>query len=633
MCGVLGCVGPSVENIQREDIEDALQVQGYRGPDNSSYKKQDRWLLAHNRLSVIDLSPLSNQPMSSNCGDYHIVFNGEIYNFQDIRKELIVEGIKFYTNSDTEVLLNLLIVKGIDSISELNGMFSFAFLNLKTQKLLLARDRQGIKPLFLFSDEGNIYFSSNSQSMMTLIQSRKKFSLDFNKLYDYLYFGSEIGLESMISGVRNVRPGSLIVCSLDTMELNELDYVPKNSTRNEPVEKKFEELNGLVGTTRKLVTESVKRQLIADVPIGVFLSGGVDSNVLASTAKNILGVNIKAYTALFDGNYTQDALAAVKSAKTMGLDHEVIDVPLEGAKKVIEKLASVHSTPLGDYADVPLYLLSKKISSESKVVLQGDGGDELFGGYSRHKTLRYIDRFPKIYSLIQHSSNIAAKTPRLNSRVARYLEILGSEKKDIFRKLMTTEHRLSRVHTLFSDDIRAQVVEGSWGKNYQAVTSEFLDQSYFEAMSHADSKILLPNLFLRKVDGATMAASIEARVPLLDNGLVAFAQSLHPKFKIRNGQGKWLLKKSFEDIVSKEILYGKKRGFTVPISNWLKGDIGDSLLEELGTKAANHIFNVKLIRKILKEHNDGGNKSSQLLWRIYVFLIWLRVNSRWISVC
>jgi asparagine synthase (glutamine-hydrolysing) len=388
---------------------------------------------------------------------------------------------------------------------------------------------------------------------------------------------------------------------------------------------KFSE-SEVVNRVRNLMEESVKRHLISDVPVGIFLSGGIDSSVITALSSKFYSGKIKTYSVGFDFDKGINELPkAKKLAERFGTDHYEVYVEAKNLPDVIERLVEAHGEPFADAADIPLYLLTNQVKKEVKVVLQGDGGDEIFGGYSRYFTLTKQDYF-KPWKLISGLPWQLLNNTSLLQKV-RFLDAITEEKDaDRLALLLTMESRRQLPTKMFSPDLNESLKNLNPFKRYHELNDEFMNKDLIQRLFNIDLSCILPDTFLEKVDKSTMANGVEIRVPFLDNNLVDFALSIPSSLKVKNGVKKYLLKKAFEDIIPHEILFGPKTGFGVPYSFWIQNSLLDYLKSNINDPKviSSGIFNYKLINDCIEKHRSGKGNYGFLLWKCLILAVWIR---------
>jgi len=622
MCGILGSVAKTLCN--KDDSFARLMSMYHRGPDFQKVEELSQHVsFGHVRLSILDLSEAGAQPMWSKCKRYCIVFNGEVYNFKDLKEKYGISDLK--SESDTEVILELFALEGIASIVELNGMFAVAIYDAKLQKVYLFRDRLGIKPLYYLNSED---FGLRFASEIKALGCGKK-SINISKLHEWSYYGVASGEDTLFRDVKKVPPGTLITYDIGTSSISKEKYwtIPKPTITLRKMN--GDSIDSLITKNRSLLEQAVTRQLVSDVPVGVFLSGGIDSSAITAFGSKHYDGKLATYSVGFDFDKGVNELPmAKKLAKKYGTDHTEINISGYEVADLVEKLIHHHDQPFSDAANIPLLLLSEKVRDKTKVILQGDGGDELYGGYRRYKTLSNFSSMRTLARVVKFANKLVPPSAVRSTRERYVNALLAKEPAEVMALLLTVEDRAKDPTRIFSPRIRSEIKNSCAFERYFELEREYKDLPFAEKMTMIDSQIILPEVFLEKVDKATMASSIEVRVPFLDNDLVNFAYSLSARIKMPKGSQKWLLKKSLEGIVPNDVLYGKKTGFGVPFGFWVTGPLKDVLfdtIEAVNSKAP--IFSSNAIMDAFNKHTEGLEDNGFLLWKTLNFAIWMRKNN------
>ncbi len=624
MCGITGVVATTLRTADVMGVLSRMvSALRHRGPDSNGIHVPVNMAcgLGHARLSIIDLSQAASQPMQSLRGDRVLAFNGEVYNFQELRKALEAEGHVFRSRSDTEVVLAAYEHWGTSAFRRLNGMFALALMDLKARRMILVRDRLGIKPLFLSSTPKHVIFASEMKALLAsgLLAGKP----DWSHLHEYLYFGNTLGLSTMYQTVERVPPGHWVEVSLDTALVGK--PVPYWSAQAIAHAGPQMDIEDAVPLTRRLLEDAVRRQLVSDVPLGVFLSGGVDSTAIVALATRHYGSKLRTYSVGFDYIGDEQELPKARSvAHHFGTEHHELQVSASNIAAVIEKVAAAHDQPFGDPANLPLFQLCEALNGETKVVLQGDGGDELFGGYRRYSYLRVGAPMRPLAWVAQAVLKHARASPATFG--ARRFFFALSQRQPALRMglLLTVEGPLSPPARVLSHDMRVLVEEQDPFIRYRQVAALLPPTDELQQMLMTDMQILLPDIFLEKVDRSTMAASTEIRVPFLDFDLVDYVLSIPAALKVGIGARKKLLKQALAGIVPREILTGRKMGFGVPISAWMKGPLRRYAEDRILAHASpGGLFDRAAVSRLFSEHAAGHYDHGQLLWKVMQLAIWL----------
>jgi len=611
MCGI--CGGVTNSNL---DIKSMVQTIKHRGPDFQGTYIDNRVYLGHARLSILDLSIGANQPMKSENSQYILVYNGEIYNFQSIKKNLENLGHSFKTHSDTEVVLNGFMEWGIKLFEKLNGMFAFSIYDKQAQKIYIVRDRFGIKPLYYYFDKNHLLFGSEIKAILASNLISKE--LSYQGLYEYMHFSSTLGESTFYNGIKKLKSGYYIEYDILNNSLNTISY-----KLNYDITPSSHSLDEAIYNIKDLFEQSVKRQLIADVPIGIFLSGGIDSTAITAMASKHYKGKLKTFSAGFDFDKGFNELPNAKFVSDkFSTEHYEFHIKGDDTIGVLEKVNHYFDQPFADAANIPLYLMSQELKGKHKVILQGDGGDELFAGYSQYFRVKNEKSFRLFSHIITSLSPLIPKSSKYY-RMLRSMYAMTQKNRALiparfYSQEMVTESSL----TLFKDEYREKLSDINPFIRHLELHSNFKNMDLLQELLYTDMNVILPDQYLEKVDRATMANSIEVRVPFLDNDLAKYAMSLPSKYKVKGKEKKYLLKKAFDGVVPHNILYGKKRGFGVPFSYWLKSSMKDFMRDEI---SSSDIYTQE-VSKMMDEHISGKRDHGFVLWKLLNLSMWLNKN-------
>jgi asparagine synthase (glutamine-hydrolysing) len=634
MCGIAGFI--QINGLSQTLVSEISQKMGdalfRRGPDDFGYwTNHENIVLVHTRLSILDLSPSGHQPMSSSCGRYEVVFNGEIYNHLKLRSEL-PDSIQWVGTSDTETLVNALVFWGIDeAIKRLSGMFAIAIWDSEFNELFLVRDRMGEKPLFYYYDEGNgnLIFSSSLHALKVHPSFQREISIQALSLY--LELGYVPQPYSIYKKTFKVSPGEIIKISVNqgSKKVSEKFWNLNDLFMNSPIKQSNTSLDVEVKKFDCLLSKAVEDQAVADVAIGAFLSGGVDSSLIVSTYSKVSPKPINTFTIGFDDDLYDEAPIAKKISKILGTNHHEYYLRSDEALSMIAELPGVISEPFGDSSLIPTLLVSKLASDHVKVCLTGDGGDELFGGYYRYKLINYLDS--TFYDLPIFFRGQLSRI--LNGLSTKLLSELASIFKS--KKLTNLNRKLNQLlHVISAPTPEAAFIRlvGIFEDPMSFLNQEILDQkndlksrdsivkvgNFGKSMMFDDQTHYLPGDILAKVDAAGMYYSLEARIPFLSPNIVEYSWGLDMRFK----KQKVILKKLLEQHIPKEIVYRKKTGFSIPLSRWIREDLREDFSRKLFGPTSKKFFNQKIIHDLWNKHMSCKFDYQNKLWVIYSFINW-----------
>ena len=626
MCGIAGFVESSaVSTPFRRETSQALvhrmcDVIRHRGPDDEGTWVDDGVALGMRRLSIIDLST-GHQPIHNEDGSVWIVFNGEIYNFRELRRELETAGHRFYTSTDTEVIVHAYEQWGQHAIGRLRGMFGLAIWDARSRTLLVARDRIGIKPMHYATVNGRCYFGSEIKSLLEAPDLPR--DLDAAALDHYLSFLYTPRDGSIFKSVRKLPPGHLLTWNDGRIAIEQYWQMPAEETFTGSEEDAVRQL-------RAVLTDAVRSHLISDVPLGAFLSGGVDSSLVVGLMAQLTSGRVKTFSIGFDEPAFDELEHARTVADHFGTDHHEFVVKPDGVG-ILDQLVSHFDEPFADSSAIPTWYVSELARKHVTVVLSGDGGDELFGGYDRylpHPRVVAFDRYsPR--ALRRVAAIAAARLPH-GARGKNFLRHVGRDDQgrylDAIRFFGADEKP-----ALLTRDVQ-QAIDGPDPETRLARHFErFAKLPWPSQMMRFDAETYLPEDVLTKVDRMSMAHSIESRVPLLDNEVIAFAGTLPAALKIKNGRRKHVLKEVAATLVPRAILDRKKQGFGVPLGTWFRGNLRELFADTLLSPASlqRGYFQPSFVRQLVSEHLSGSRDHTLRLWQLVVFEKWQQqyVNS------
>lgn len=618
MCGICGVVdlkaGRPVDAGVLRRMNRALR---HRGPDEEGYREAPHVGLAMCRLRVIDPAG-GSQPMSNEDGSVWLVYNGEVYNFRELRRELEARGHRFRTRSDTEVVVHGYEAFGVEVVTRLRGMFAFALWDGRQQRLLLARDRLGIKPLYYWQRGDRLAFASELKSLLKLPDFPRE--VDPEAVDLYLTYGYVPAPWTPFRGVRKLAPGHVLVLDQAGARVqNYWDFVP--------AERPSRPLRESVAELRARLQDAVRSHLVSDVPVGAFLSGGLDSSTVVALMSLAGAHPVRTFSVGFREARFDELPYARQVARRYGTDHRELVVEPQVARRLPE-LLSHFDEPFGDSSAIATYLVAELARQHVTVVLTGDGGDEVFCGYEwqrRHQMVRPFHRLP--FALRARAPRLARLLPAgpWRQRAAGFLADVALDPADGYLRRMTLfDGQLRR--ELYSSGFRAAL----GGHESLAPLRMWLDalpgSDFRNRMLYADTHFYCPEDCLVKVDRMTMAWSLEARVPLLDHELVEFLASVPPQWKLRGVTSKYLLRRAVRDLLPPDLLRKRKQGFSVPVGPWLRGPLYPAARDLLLDTPARERgwLRPESVERLLEEHRSGGAEHGHRLYAVLGLEIWAR---------
>lgn len=656
MCGIAGIWGSSKgsADIVASTVKAMSKAIEHRGPDDSGLwiSNDQALVLAHQRLSIQDLSTLGHQPMASASGRYVVVFNGEIYNFKRLSTELQQLGFHFRGHSDTEVMLAAFDAWGIEAaLGRFDGMFAFGVYDKSEDELWLARDRMGEKPIYYCAVDGRLIFCSELKGLLKGLPH--PLSLNRTALGGYFRYGYFPVTESPFHDVLKLPPASYVrLKSSDLIRLNNSEALKTKVRRywNRPCS--LTALHALKQTETQALDEleqrltlAVQNQAVADVNVGVFLSGGIDSTLVAALLQKNSGRQINTYTIAFDSPEYNEAPYAKEIATHIGTCHTEIPVAIDECLEVVKQLPWLLDEPFADASFIPSYLVCQAARKHVTVCLSGDGGDELFGGYNRYiqgsHLAQLLSRIPAHLRIPMGRwlSRFSEHTlDALYVPIAKLVTALGKKaEKDIGAKVhkiaraLATENDRQLYATLLSFWHESPLANtGYFPELSKCITQEFKSKGDFAAVAmecDIDYYLICDNLF--KVDRAAMANSLEVRLPLLDRTIVEYAASLPTEMKIRKGQSKWALRQVLYRHVPEAMMDRPKMGFSVPLADWFRSGLKSWGLQHIGNKdnLLAYGLNPNVVQRIWQEHQSGRYNHANALWAVLTYLQWRTANS------
>ncbi|HVH63962.1 MAG TPA: asparagine synthase (glutamine-hydrolyzing) [Candidatus Dormibacteraeota bacterium] len=614
MCGICGVAGGD-PTPGRELVALMCGAMQHRGPDDQGFAQVDGVTLGMRRLSIIDLAG-GHQPISNEDSTAWVVQNGEIYNYLELREQLASAGHKFTSQSDTEVLVHGYEQWGPQMVERLNGMFAFAILDRKRRTLFLARDRMGIKPLHYAVDGERFLFASELKALLRDPALRR--GIDLAALDEYLAHEFVPSPRSIVKGISKLRPGHSLTWSLEDHTLKVDRYwTPRlnvdGAGESRSLDEECEHL-------REVLRESVRKELVSDVPLGVFLSGGIDSSAVTAMMTQ-LGGDVKSFSVGFAERSFDESAHARQVAAHLGTEHRELTLEPSMLLGLIPRLPVLLDEPFGDASIIPTYLLSAFTRRHVKVALGGDGGDELFAGYptlQAHRLAGYYLRTPRLLrrGLIEPAVRrlpVSRDNLSFDFRAKRFVSGAAhpvAERHQIWMGSFTPEERTAV--------LRAEAAGGD------GLVDEYGSLDPLNQALMIDMRLYLENDILVKLDRASMMASLEGRVPLLNNDFVTYALSLPLKMKLRGLRSKFLFKRALRGLLPDGILNRPKKGFGIPVADWFRGPVKAQMLEALSTDRINRdgFFDAGEVSRLVDDHLAGRRDNRKQLWTLFAFQLW-----------
>ncbi len=620
MCGIAGMIRRPDETATPDHVRRMTNTIVHRGPDDEGIHVQGNVGLGMRRLSIIDVSG-GQQPIYNEDGTVAVVFNGEIYNFPQLRQELEARGHKFRTRSDTEVIVHLYEEMGIECIAKLRGMFAIALYDTKRDSLLLARDRLGKKPLYYALHAGRLFFGSEIKAVLAAAPELAE--VDPEGVLQFFYFGYISDPLSSFRDIRKLPPGHLVEYHNEQIYVRQYWDVPAYGG-NDPGSD-----DACVQEMEHRLSEAVRMRLISDVPLGALLSGGVDSSIVVALMARESSAPVKTFSIGFQKADFNEAEYARLVAERFGTDHHELIVDPD-ITETLNHLTAMMEEPFGDSSMIPTYCVSQLARRHVTVALSGDGGDELFAGYERYAINLSRQRYEVIPSWVGHLYRNHLY-PRLASDVKgrKWAWNVTLSSRDRYLDSMSFLPALHRERSLFSDEFVAHAARCGTDplRQFQNYYDDAPASSQLERLMYLDTKTYLAGDILTKVDRMSMATSLEMRCPILDHVFVEWVASLPVKYKFRNGTRKFLFKKLAERLgIPSQLLHRRKQGFSLPLVHWMRHELKDGLLQMLlePRTMQRGYFRPDSVRIVLDEHFRGRRDHSGVLWMMLLFELWHR---------
>lgn len=623
MCGILG-IKHFTSKIDQQRVTAMRDTMSYRGPDDNGIwcDEQAQISLAHLRLSILDPTPAGHQPRVEAGYNCVISYNGEVYNYLEIRAELEQLGYHFETGTDTEVILKAYIEFGRGCLDKFNGMFAIAIWDGNKQELFIARDRLGIKPVYYYHNEQEFIFASETKAILAGLEQKP--DINAHLIDDYMSYGYIPGEDTLHLGIKRLMPGHCALIKGQDVKI--WQWWDLKFDNND--DKGFDHY---VAKSKALLESAIDLRLRSDVPLGIFLSGGIDSSAVVGLLADKVPERLKTFSIGYDfGKGFDESEYARLVADKFNTDHHEIKVTPQQFQQFIPEYIRLMDEPVTEAAAISLYFVSKLAKEKVTVALSGEGSDEIFAGYDLYRYMSTLDNYRNLVGSSAASlfAGISNKVFGESHKISKYLNMAK----------YPTEHRYKGIST-YQEQHKKHLYKAEFSQlvnEYKAKTSSFnadlfakvQGQDELSKMLYFDTKTWLVDDLLIKADRMSMAASIELRVPFLDYRLVEFAATIPSKYKIKHGQGKYPLKKMMEGILPNDIIYRKKMGFPTPLKRMFQNELKDYAENLLLAKGANlhKYFNTSRIEQLLKEHNSNKYDHHRELWQLVVLEEWLQNN-------
>lgn len=617
MCGIAGFILNDPQGRPRDILKDMADQIVYRGPDDEGYfdaVARDGNVtvgLAHRRLSIIDLSG-GHQPMRNSKGTVHVVFNGEIYNYRSLNAELESLGHRFSSSSDTETILAAYDEWGSGCVERLDGMFAFALWDEEKEELLLARDRFGKKPLYVWKNGANLIFGSEIKSL--LVHDRVERKINYHAVWDYMQYRYIPWPQTLFQGIEKLPPASKAVWRRGELKV-ERYYVPPDRDR---LQTTAEPKNPVDGFMQKLES-AVEARMVSDVPFGAFLSGGIDSSAVVGLMSRHSGESVKTFSVGFsESRYSELAYAKVISDQ-FKTDHHELTISQDNLMNELPKLIRFRDAPVSEPSDIPIYLLSLEARKKVKMVLTGEGSDEILAGYPKHRIERYASAYNRIPALLRGPIKFAVN--RLPYSFWRHKTAINN------LSLGLWDERMPTWFGAMSPQDRSKLFRKDFSRAVDYTQPPYdvdPENSLIRKILYFDQTSWLHDNLLERGDRMTMAASLEARMPFMDHTLAEYVSSLPDNCRLNGNTSKWLLREGMKKLLPVEIINRPKVGFRVPVSEWFRGDMKDYLYDHLlgDQSVTKHLFNIPVVENYLQEHMDERQNHEKLLWTLLNLEIW-----------
>jgi asparagine synthase (glutamine-hydrolysing) len=625
MCGILGTLN-FTNAVDAERMAVMRSTMSYRGPDSNGLWVSDNGYcgLAHLRLSILDPTPAGHQPRVEESGRFVISYNGEVYNYIEIRVELEQKGYTFESGTDTEVILQAYVEWGISCLSRFNGMFAIAIFDNETQELFLARDRLGIKPVYYYQGANELIFASETKAILKGLSVLPELNVEL--IDDYMSFGYIPGENTLHKGIKRLMPGHYAIVKNDQLTTTQWWDLEFNNVEDKG-------FDYYVNESKALLESAIDLRLRSDVPLGIFLSGGIDSSAVVGLLADKVKEPLKTFSIAYDfGKSFDETQYARMIAEKFGTDHHELKITPQQFADFIPEYIHLMDEPVTEAAAISLFFVSKLAKEKVTVALSGEGSDEIFAGYDLYQYMNVLEKYRNVVGQCgtEFFAGISNKVLGKSHKVSKYLNMATQPIEKRYKGMSTYPD--AQKQALYRDDFSKRLHSVKAAINYGEFSKQLFDNTkdndQLSKMLYFDTKTWLVDDLLIKADRMSMATSVELRVPFLDYRLVEFAATIPSKHKIKKGEGKYPLKKMMEGILPNDIIYRKKMGFPTPLKLMFQNELRDyakDLLLSNKTKL-HQFFKVERIHQLIEEHNADKYDHHKILWQLVVLEEWLRKN-------
>ena len=631
MCGILGKISYN-GTIDKNRFQAMRDTMPYRGPDSNGlwFDETEKIGLAHLRLSILDPTPAGHQPRVEAAHNCVISYNGEVYNYLEIRAELENKGYSFETGADTEVVLKAYLEYGVDCLRHFNGMFAIAIWDGNKKELFLARDRLGIKPVYYFYNDEAFIFASETKAILKDLDQKP--ALNVQLIDSYMSFGYIPGENTLHQGIKRLMPGHYAVLKLDEPKESQLTITQWWDLKFDNTQDQG--FDYYLNESKHLLESAIDLRLRSDVPLGIFLSGGIDSSAVVGLLADKVKEPLKTFSIAYDfGKKFDETHYARMVAEKFGTDHHELKITPRQFADFIPEYIHLMDEPVTEAAAISLFFVSKLAKEKVTVALSGEGSDEIFAGYDLYQYMNVLEKYRGVVTQkgTELFAGMANKVLGKSHKVSKYLNMATQPIEKRYKGMSTYPD--AQKEALYRPDFRIELEQAKADSGHGAFAAKLFDKTkdndQLSKMLYFDTKTWLVDDLLIKADRMSMATSVELRVPFLDYRLVEFAASIPSKYKINKGQGKYPLKKMMEGILPNDIIYRKKMGFPTPLKLMFQNELREyasNLLLAKDTRV-HKFFKEERIAQLIEEHNDDKYDHHKTLWQLVVLEEWLRNNS------